>query len=195
MLSRQPLQKSLIKNGILATMPDDAFAELSGILELTPVQRWAILMEQYRPIEHVYFVERGVASLLARTRRDGLVAVSLVGRFGFVGVSAVLGVTRSPRRCLIQTSGEAFRVPAVELVQVLDAFPQFRRQLIQYVHFLLVQESQSVLCNARHELEQRLSSWLLLTHDRLDGEIIPVTHDQMSMMLGVRRAGSHLRAR
>jgi hypothetical protein len=57
------------------------------------------------------------------------------------------------------------------------------------VHFLLIQNSQFALCNARHELQERLSRWLLLTRDRLDGDVIPVTHDMLSMMLGVRRAG------
>ena len=64
-----------------------------------------------------------------------------------------------------------------------------RQQLLAYVHFLLIQNSQFALCNARHELQERLSRWLLLTHDRLDDDVIPVTHDLLSMMLGVRRAG------
>jgi CRP-like cAMP-binding protein len=89
----------------------------------------------------------------------------------------------------MQTQGEAFALPASELTAVMDAHTRFRVQLLNYVHFLLIQNSQFALCNARHELEARVARWLLLAGDRLDGNIVPITHDQLSMMLGVRRAG------
>jgi CRP-like cAMP-binding protein len=117
------------------------------------------------------------------------VQVALVGRLGLVGVSAVLGIRRSPHRSLMLTEGNALRVPADDFTRLVDKFPRFRHQLLSYVHFLLVQNSQFALCNARHELDARVSRWLLLTRDRLDGDTIPITHDQLSMMLGVRRAG------
>jgi CRP-like cAMP-binding protein len=106
-----------------------------------------------------------------------------------VGVSAILGAMRSPHRCLMQMDGEALRVPAATLARVMDENPAVRRQLLSYVHVLLVQNAQAVLCNARHEVVERLSRWLLLARDRLDEDAIPVTHEVLSMMLGVRRAG------
>jgi CRP-like cAMP-binding protein len=178
-----------VLNRILAQMPPDAFEHLRPHLERVPIRRRAILQEQHRPIEHVHFIERGVASIFARTRRDGPVEVSLVGRFGLVGVSAVLGAVRSPHRCLMQMDGEALRVPAATLARVMDENPAVRRQFLSYVHVLLVQNAQAVLCNARHEVVERLSRWLLLARDRLDEDAIPVTHEVLSMMLGVRRAG------
>ena len=89
----------------------------------------------------------------------------------------------------MHTHGEALMLPASELMAVMETHSQFRVQLLNYVHFLLIQNSQFALCNARHQLLARVARWLLLTHDRLDGGIIPITHDQLSMMLGVRRAG------
>jgi CRP-like cAMP-binding protein len=147
------------------------------------LNRRAILQERNRRLEDVHFIEAGVASILAWTPQDGPVQVGLVGRFGLVGVAG------SPHRCLMQTDGEALRVSGDELAKIVDAFPSFRHQILNYVHFLLIQNSQFALCNARHELEARVSRLLLLTLDRLDGDIIPVIHDQLSMMLGVRRAG------
>jgi hypothetical protein len=76
-----------------------------------------------------------------------------------------------------------------DLRDAIDACPELRQQLMNYVQALLVQNSQSVLCNVRHELHERLCRWLLLACDRLDERIIPVTHDLLSMTLGVRRAG------
>jgi CRP-like cAMP-binding protein len=182
-------ERPFIRNQLLARMPAEAFAQLAPHLERVALKRRAIVQERHRPVEHVYFIERGVASIFAWTRRDGPVQVALVGRFGLVGVCAVLGMARSPHRCLMQAEGEALRLPARELTAAMDESPAFRRQLLNYVHFLLVQNSQFALCNARHELGQRVARWLLLTRDRLDGDLIPVTHDLLSMMLGVRRAG------
>ena len=189
MLSRDRLDQSLIQNQILARTPVEAFAQLAPHLTRMTLKPRTILQERHRRVEQVYFLESGIASIFAWTQQDGPVQVGLVGRLGMVGVSAVLGITRSPHRTLMQTRGEAFALPASELTLAMDAHARFRVQLLNYVHFLLIQNSQFALCNARHELEARVARWLLLTRDRLDGSIIPITHDQLSMMLGVRRAG------
>ena len=189
MLSRDRLDQSLVRNQILARAPIEAFAQLAPHLTRTTLKPRTILQERHRRVEQVYFLESGIASIVAWTQQDGPVQVGLVGRLGVVGVSAVLAMARSPHRTLMQTQGEAFALPASELILVMDTHPRFRVQLLNYVHFLLIQNSQYALCNARHELEARVARWLLLTCDRLDGNTIPITHDQLSMMLGVRRAG------
>ncbi len=189
MLSRDRLDQSLIRNQMLARAPIEAFAQLAPHLARITLKPRAILQERLRRVEQVYFLEDGIASIFAWTQQDGPVQVGLVGRLGMVGVSAVLGIKRAPHRTLMQTQGEAFVLPVSELGLVMDTCARFRNQLLNYVHFLLIQNSQFALCNARHELEARVSRWLLLTRDRLDGSIIPITHDQLSMMLGVRRAG------
>jgi CRP-like cAMP-binding protein len=178
-----------VQNRILARMAPDAFECLRPHLQRIAVSRRAILQEAHRPIEHVHFIERGVASIFARTQRDGPVEVSLVGRFGLVGVSVVPGTVRSPHRCLMQMDGETLRISARALAKAMDDSAALRRQLLNYVHVLLIQNAQAVLCNARHEVVERLARWLLLARDRLDDDLIPVTHDLLSMMLGVRRAG------
>ena len=158
---------------------------------LRPVvlQHRTILQEHCRPIENIYFIERGVASLLARTQRDGPVEVAIVGRLGFVGVPAVLGSIRSPNRCIMAVAGAAFRIAAKDLQNIMDDTPDVRQHLLKYVQALLIQNTQTTLCNVRHELEERLCRWLLLASDRLDEKSIPLTHDQLSLILGVRRAG------
>jgi CRP-like cAMP-binding protein len=179
----------VVQNRILACMAPEIFDHLRPYLQLVVLRRRAILQERNRLIQHVYFIERGVASLFARTQRDGPVEVSIVGRLGFVGVAAVLGTMRSPNRCWMQVPGEALRVPSEDLRRLMDDTPAVRQHLLNYIHALLIQNTQTALCNVRHELEGRLCRWLLLASDRLDDKVIPLTHDQLSMILGVRRAG------
>ena len=164
-------------------MTPDLFDRVRPFLQPIGLKRRAILQEHNRPIEHVYFIERGVASLLARTQRDGPVEVAIVGRLGFVGVAAVLGTMHSPNRCMMEVPGEALRITAKDLLRVMDDAPGVRQHLLKHVHVLLVQNTQTALCNVRHELEERLCRWLLLAADRLDEKIIPLTHDQLAMIL------------
>jgi CRP-like cAMP-binding protein len=178
-----------VQNRILASLPIDVFQTIRDSLERVTIKRRTILLEQFQPIEHVYFIEQGFASVYARTQRDGPVEVSLVGRLGVVGVPIVLGQTRSPHRCTMQVTGEALRIPAETLARYLDRDPQLRRHLLKYVHVLLVQNAQTVLCNGRHSVQERLSRWLLIARDRLDEDAVPVTHELLSISLGVRRPG------
>jgi CRP-like cAMP-binding protein len=183
------LAPMIVRNRLLGCMSPRLFAQLSEFLEPVALKRRAILQEHNRPIEHAYFIERGVASLVARTQRDGPVGISMVGRFGFVGVAAVLGTMRSPHRCVVQIPGEALRIGAQQLYDIAESVPGIRHHLCAYIHAVLAQDAQLALCNVRHGIEQRVARWLLLASDRLDEVVVPVTHDQLAMLLGVRRAG------
>jgi CRP-like cAMP-binding protein len=177
-----------VQNRLLAGLAPASFERLRPFLQPVALKRRAILQDYHHPIEHVYFIERGVASLLVRTQRDGPVEVAIVGRLGFVGVAATLGIQRSPNRCLMSVPGYALRIAVPDLRRAAHRYPDIQQQLFSYVHALLVQNAQTTLCSARHSLEERLSRWLLLAADRLDDRVIPVTHEMLSVILGVRRA-------
>jgi len=179
----------IVRNRVLASLNPASFRRLAPHLTRVLLPRRSVLQDHYRRIEHVHFIERGVGSLYARTRADGPIEVAMVGPFGFVGVAALLGNARSPHRCLMQVEGEALRIGVPDLLDAMHASPAIRHHLLAYVHALLVQNAQTALCNGRHDVEQRLCRWLLLAADRLDDTVIPVTHDMLSMNLGVRRAG------
>jgi CRP-like cAMP-binding protein len=179
----------IVKNRVLASLNPASFRQLAPHLTRVPLARRSVLQDHFHRIEHVHFIERGVASLYARTRADGPVEVAMVGPFGFVGVAAILGNSRSPHRCLMHVPGEALRIGVPDLLDAMDGSPAIRHHLLAYVHALLVQNAQAALCNGRHDVEQRLCRWLLLAADRLDDTVIPITHDMLSMNLGVRRAG------
>jgi CRP-like cAMP-binding protein len=179
----------IVRNRVLASLSPSSFRQLEPHLTRVALARRSVLQDHFRRIDHVHFIERGVASLYARTRDDGPVEVAMVGPFGFVGVAAILGNARSPHRCLMQVEGEALRIAVPDLLDAMHASPAIRHHLLAYVHALLVQNAQTALCNGRHDVEQRLCRWLLLAADRLDDTVIPITHDMLSMNLGVRRAG------
>jgi len=180
---------TIVRNRILAGLGAESFCRLAPHLTRVALERRAVLQDHFRRIEHVHFIERGVASLYARTRADGPVEVALIGPFGFAGVPAILGNTRSPHRCLMQVPGEALRIAVPDLLDAMEDAPAIRNHLLAYIHALLVQNAQAALCNGRHDVEQRLCRWLLLAAERLDDSVIPITHEMLSINLGVRRAG------
>ena len=177
------------QNIILRTLPADVLSALQPALSRLALKRRAILQEAHAPVDTVYFIERGLAAVLTRAQHDGHVEVGIVGRSGLIGVPALLGTARSPNRCVMEVEGEALQIGADDLRRAMDEQPALRRQLLGYVQALLVQNTQTALCNVRHPLPHRLARWLLLAADRLDSSVVPLTHELMSMMLGVRRAG------
>ena len=188
-MNAETTAENFVQNRLLAGMTPDMFEHLRSHLRPETLKRRAILQEPNRLNERVYFIESGVASLFARTTRDGPVEVALVGRLGVVGIAAILGTMRSPNRCLMAVPGEALVIGAKDLRAVMDAQPLVRQCLLNYVHALLIQHTQTALCNVRHQVKERLCRWLLLALDRIDDPVIPLSHDQLSMLLGVRRAG------
>jgi CRP-like cAMP-binding protein len=184
--NREPTVR--VQNRLLAGLAPASFERLRPFLQPVPLKRRSILQDYHHPIDYIYFIERGVASLLARTQRDGPVEIAMVGRLGFVGVAAVLGIRRSPNRCLMSVPGYALRIAVTDLRRIAHRYPDVQQQLFSYIHALLIQNAQTTLCSARHSLEERLSRWLLLAADRLDDRVIPVTHEVLSVILGVRRA-------
>ena len=182
-------QPGPVQNRILMHLPTAAFNLLQPHLHRVQLHRHEILQEQNALVRKVYFIESGIASMVAHTERDGRIEVGLIGRFGFVGVPVVLGTMRATARCIMEMRGEALEIRPIFLRQSMDKHSALRQKLLNYVQALLVQHSQTVLCTALHRLEERLARWLLLAHDRLDDNVVPLTHELFATTLGVRRAG------
>jgi len=184
-----PLKEWIVRNAILATLPPELFEKLRPFLRVTELRRRAVIHEANRPVGAVYFIESGVISRFARTQEDGSVEVAMVGKFGFVGVSVLLGTMTALHRTVVQIPGQALRISASDLRTVMAEYPAIRDHLLRYVQVLMSQKGQVSLCNAKHEIDRRLARWLLLAHERVDGAELPVTHDLLATMLGVRRPG------
>jgi CRP-like cAMP-binding protein len=147
------------------------------------------LLEPNSPIEHVYFLEQGIASVVANTTQGRRIEAGIIGREGLTGIPALLGTDRTPHECFIQTAGEGVRIWADDLRRALAGSASLHQHLLQFVQAFMIQMGQTALSNGCHTLEQRLARWLLMCHDRVDGGDLSNTHEFLSLMLGVRRAG------
>jgi CRP-like cAMP-binding protein len=148
-----------------------------------------VLYEANAPITHVFFLNRAVASIIAPVGDGASVEVGTVGNEGFVGLPLLFGVDREPAKAFIQVADGAIRVTAVAFQSAVTESAALRGLLLRYAQSYMSQVSQSSACNRAHLIEERCARWLLMTHDRVGADEFPLTHEFLSYMLGVRRAG------
>ena len=141
-----------------------------------------------KPIKHSYFIERGLASIVAGNSHKRL-EVGLIGSEGMTGLPIVLGNDRSPHENFIQVAGEGSRIPADKLREAMRQSRSLEKAFLRFAHSFMNQTANTAFSNGTATLEERLARWLLMANDRLDGDEIPLTHEFLSLMLGVRRAG------
>jgi CRP-like cAMP-binding protein len=176
-------------NFILARLPPDEFQYLSPGLEAVDLPLRTVLEPRGKPIAHVYFMSAGFASIVANGEGRRSIEVGMIGREGTTGTAIVMGSDRSPHETFIQAAGGGFRMTVAKLRQGIDEAPNFRRMLLQFAYVMGVQSGQTALANGRASIEERLSRWLLMAHDRIGSNELPLTHEFLAVMLGVRRPG------
>lgn len=182
-----------IENGMLRHLPDGEFSLLRPHLELVPLNQKMRLQGPDQPIEYGYFINRGLGSILVSTDSRS-VEVGVLGREGFVGVELGMGFSRTPHTLIVQVPGNAFRIGAEPLRQLLPSLPELRLALTRFIHLQGLQVAQLAACNRLHELEQRLARWLLMSNDRTGVSALPFTHDLLAAMLGTARPSVTLAA-
>jgi CRP-like cAMP-binding protein len=141
------------------------------------------------PIEHVYFLEDGIASVVGDSKTFGQIEIGIIGKEGVTGLQVILGNDQSPYECFIQVSGAGMRIEAQKLRTAMGKSHSLQQVLLNYVQVFMIQTSQTALSNAASLLTQRLARWLLMCEDRLAAKSLPLTHQFLSMMLGVQRSG------
>ncbi|TIM23513.1 MAG: Crp/Fnr family transcriptional regulator [Mesorhizobium sp.] len=139
-------------------------------------------------IETVYFLEDGIASVVA-TASSKEAEVGLVGVEGMTGAALVMGADYAPHECYVQSPGSALRIGAEPFKAALVNSPTLRLFLLRYVHYFHIQTSYTALINAKSNLEERLARWLLMCDDRVQGNRLAITHEFLAVMLGARRPG------
>ena len=147
-----------------------------------------ILCEPEKRFRHVYFPVSGFISLVATVGSHAPLEMGLIGTEGMLGVTLVLGVPASPLRGVVQGPGAALRMTARELGLEMRNSPSLVRTLNRYLYVLMAQLSQTTGCTRFHEIEARLSRWLLMTHDRAHADHFHLTHQFLANMLGVQRS-------
>jgi CRP-like cAMP-binding protein len=176
-------------NRLLSSMSSADLGLLAPDLEPVTLGLRYILERPNRRIDAVYFPETGFASVVAVQADDTKVEVGLIGREGMSGLTIVLGNHRSPHSTYMQSPGRGQRITAVKFRKAMQASASLQGLLLKYVQAFMVQTAHTAIVNARTKLDQRLARWLLMAHDRLDDDRLPLTHEFLSLMLGVRRAG------
>jgi CRP-like cAMP-binding protein len=178
-----------IGNHLLHSMPREDLDALRPGLESCELPEGFVMERPYEPIEHIYFPETGLASVVPATHTGLRIEVGVFGREGMSGTMVLLGDCQSPHETLAQIDGRGQRLNSEFLRRALSERPSLRDHLLRYVRYFAVQVAHTSLANGRAKLAVRLSRWLLMCHDRLDGDEVLLTHEFLSNLLGVRRAG------
>lgn len=176
-------------NRLLALLPPHDFLRLCPHLERVPLPYRQSLYRAHKPIGYVYFIERGVGSLVNTMANGDASEVGTIGNEGVVGLPLLLGDNRAPTSVYIQVPGEGLRIEAARFKSEMAKSPSLRAVMHLYVHAFFNQVAQSAACNQFHPLEQRCCRWLLMTHDRMQGADFVLTQEFLAMMLGVQRTG------
>jgi CRP-like cAMP-binding protein len=187
-MQQQRQKTSVTKNRILSRLSADDMALLQPHLEPVALPLRQVLEAPNKPITHSYFIEYGLVSIVASNKHKRL-EVGLIGCEGLTGLPIILGNDRSPNETFIQVEGDANRITAEELRKAILKSRSLERVLLNFANEFLNQTARTALSNGTATLEERLARWLLMANDRLRGDEIPLTHEFLSLMLGVRRAG------
>ncbi len=183
-----------VQNSILRSIPENEYSLLRDHLEPLDLPPQHILHEAGAKIDYAYFLNDGMASLVVLTSDGRSVEVAIVGKEGIVGTPLVVGLNRGPHRAVMQIVGSGLRVKSAVLMDTLRSAPQMRLIWNRYVLIQGLQVAQIAACNRLHEIEQRLARWLLMCQDRIDSEILLVTHEFLAQMLGTGRPSVSLAA-
>jgi CRP-like cAMP-binding protein len=176
------------RNRLLAALPSDEFARLSPYLGSTPLEQGKVLEAPGERALHIYFPWDGVCSLTTTMRDGRSVEVGTIGSEGLVGLSALYGAAFEALETVVQVPGAGATTLRVDrFMAELAAGGALRDAVQQYWQALLTLMTQSVACNALHDVQARCARWLLMTHDRVQGDTFSLTQEYLASMLGVRR--------
>jgi CRP-like cAMP-binding protein len=184
-----------VSNKLLLSIPDSEFRALRPHLDFLNLPSHRTLYEPNRPPEFMYFPNSGMVSLVVETIDGRTVEVGEVGKEGFSGFPAAVGMKKSQVREIAQIGGNGFKMRVGSLQTLLSSTPQFQLMLARYGVVQGLQIAQTAACNRLHNIEQRLARWLLITQDRVDSAKFAITQDFLATMLGTDRPTVNLTAR
>lgn len=182
-----PQPNSAHRNRLLGAMSDADTDRFFSDLHPVALTLRQIVYEVGAPLDHVYFMEDGVASILTRMTNGETIEAGMIGLEGVVGLAALFGDEISGQHVLVQAPGTALRMSAADCVIAFDQSAAVRRVMLRYMGALLSVGTRTAACNSLHSLQQRTARWLLMMYDRLQSDAMPLTHEFLSTMLGARR--------
>ena len=178
---------SPLTNRLLLALPPRNLKQLAPKLEFIRCEQDQILLDEDDSIDHVFFPNSGVISIVAVYADGNAIEMATIGREGCTGTQAFFGSKRSSARLLVQIPGSAAKMSRVAFDRAMRSMPSFRGLMFAWVQSFLEQVLVSAACNGRHSLQQRLARWMLMMRDRSDADVMPVTQDLLAELLGVQR--------
>ena len=176
-------------NRLLNLLPPEEYEALHRLVRKVDLAQGQVLYETYAPIDEIYFPINCVLSAVTVMLDGSAIEVATVGNEGVSGLPAFSRVTtQSPHRVFAQVAGSALRADAKAIEHANGGCPKLRETITRYQQAFTFQISQCVACNGLHVIIERCCRWLLMTHDRVDGDELALTHEFLSFMLGVRRS-------
>lgn len=178
-----------IKNRLLLALSPDELALLIDDLHPVSLPKKQVLYAVGAPLDHIFFMEDGLASVLTTMENGTLSEVGMVGPEGMVGASALLGGVLSAQYIVMQLPGSALRITTRACRAVFDKNAGVRRIMLRFVEDILNLSAQTAACNRLHLVEQRCARWLLMASDRVQSRVLALTQEFLAAMIGVRRSG------
>jgi CRP-like cAMP-binding protein len=175
------------KNFILNSLPKKDLERLHVHLEPIELALGEVIYRPEEPIKYVYFPNNSMASLVATTASGQSAEVGVIGREGIVGANVLMGVDSIVNECFMQRSGDALRIKTKAAREEFKEGGAFQDMSLRFINALMLQISQTALCNRLHSIEERLCRWLLLCHDRANNNKLTLTQEFLSIMLGANR--------
>lgn len=175
------------QNKLLRQLPESDFKRLSAHLEAVELPFGKYLFHAEQPIDFLYFPETAVGSLIALSADGQSVEAGIIGKEGVAGISVLMGVESSNKDCTIQIAGTGYQLKSQTAREEFKRGGAFQAICLNYFNTFFTQVSQTALCNRMHSTEQRLSRWLLMCHDRVEKDLVPLTQEYLAVMLGAHR--------
>jgi CRP-like cAMP-binding protein len=175
------------RNRLLLALPSRNLKRIMPELEHIRCQKGQVLMDADRSLDHVFFPDSGVVSVVAVYADGSIIEMATIGREGCTGMQAFFGAKTSSVQLLVQIPGSAAKMSRVAFTRAMESMPSFRTLMYAYVQAFLEQVMVSVACNGTHCLKERLARWLLMMRDRTDDDALPISQNLLAEMLGVQR--------
>ncbi|MBV6273614.1 Crp/Fnr family transcriptional regulator [Alcaligenaceae bacterium CGII-47] len=177
-----------LQNHILAALPADVWQRVASDMVLVDLPSGHVICESGGTLKHVYFPTTSIISLLYVMESGASGQIAIVGNEGLLGVVLFMGGNTTPSTAIVQNAGQAYRLNAQTLKDEFNRHGVLQHLLLRYTHALITQMAQTAVCNRHHMIDQQLCRWLLLSLDRLPSNILYMTQELISNMLGVRRS-------
>jgi CRP-like cAMP-binding protein len=175
------------RNRLLSALPPADLELLRPNLEAVTLDLHRDLEKPNGQIGHVYFFEDGIASVVIIGPEGRSIEVGLIGSEGMSGVTVLLGNHRSPTATYMQVAGHGHRIRAADLRRAMKASVSLQQLLLKFAQAFMIQMAHTAACHGTARLDERLARWILMAQDRLGHAKVPVTHEFLALMLGVRR--------